>query len=330
MLFRSIRTRWFLLLAGLGIGSLGLVPIHPDFSVAASPPAPTMDLSAFSPARPTRPLRLLFIHHSIGGQLLAERGPEHERASSILTSHPNGGGLRAKLQAQGYEVHEASYGSDVGERTDLFDWKPKFASQMDRVLTIDENDRSLPPGQKIDVVMFKSCFPNSLFVAEGTAPGNPAGPELTVWNAKAALTSLLVELEKQPQTLFVYLTAPPAAGGGGGRAFAVLARRVLGRLPSKTAVLAQGALARELDAWVVSPDGWLAGYPLKNVVVYDFYDALTDHGASNHLRYPSGDGNDSHPTSDGNAMAGDPLPAFLNRATRRAGLLDATPLAGHE
>jgi len=322
MSIRSPRTKGLLLLAGLGLASLGFLPLHPDYTVAAASPAPTMDLSAFSAEKPTRPLRVLFIHHSIGGQLLAERGEEHERSASILTSHPNGGGLRAKLRAQGYEVHEASYGSEVGDRTDLFDWKPKFATQMDQVLTVDENDRQLPPGQRIDVVMFKSCFPNSLFVAEGAPPGNPDGPELTVWNAKAALASLLVEFAKQPRTLFVYLTAPPAAPGGGGPALEMLAKRLLGRLPSRSSVLAQGALARAFDAWVVSPEGWLAGYALKNVVVYDFYDALTAHGKSNHLRYPSGDGNDSHPTSEGNAEAGDGLPALLNRATRRAGLSD--------
>ena len=281
-----------------------------------------MNLDGFSAARPARPLRLLFIHHSIGGQLLAERGPERERASCILESHPNGGGLRAKLKAEGYEVHEASYGSEIGDRTDLLDWRPKFSTHMDQILRVDENDRPLPPAERIDIVMFKSCFPNSHFVANGEAPGNPSGPELTVWNAKAALASLLPEFAKRPKTLFVYVTAPPAAPAGAGPALKVLAKRLLGRIPSKEIAIEQGRLARAFNSWVVSPEGWLQDYPLKNVVVYDFYDALTEHGKSNHLMYPSGDGSDSHPTSEGNRKAGDGLPAFLNRATRRAASSD--------
>lgn len=319
---RSRRLTWLLLLAGAGLAAASFVPLDPGFTVATSPPTPTMNLDAFSAARPTQPLRLLFIHHSIGGQLLAERGPERERASCILESHPNGGGLRARLQAEGYEVHEASYGSEIGDRTDLLDWKPKFSTLMDKILRVDENDRALSQDRKIDIVMFKSCFPNSHFVAEGEAPGNAGGPELTVWNAKAALSSLLAELAKRPKTLFVYVTAPPAAPAGAGPALKVLAKRLLGRIPSKEAALEQGRLARAFNAWIVSPDGWLEGYPSRNVVIYDLYDALTDHGKSNHLVYASGDGSDSHPTSEGNARASEALPAFLNRAVRRAGLSD--------
>ena len=44
-----------------------------------------------------RPLRLLFLHHSIGGQLLAEPGPDDGKGAV----HPNGGGLRKRLEASG-------------------------------------------------------------------------------------------------------------------------------------------------------------------------------------------------------------------------------------
>lgn len=93
---------------------------------------------------PARRLRLLFIHHSSGGQLLASRGQESSSTRCIFRFHPNGGGLRSLLEQNGYEVHECSYGSEIGENTDLFDWLPKFRTNMDRVLTVDENDRRLP------------------------------------------------------------------------------------------------------------------------------------------------------------------------------------------
>jgi hypothetical protein len=279
-----------------------------------------MDLSAWSADPPKKALRLLFIHHSCGGQLLADVGPEKERASCILETHENGGGLRRRLRDAGYEVHEASYGSDVGEATDLFDWLPKLETKMDKILSVDENDRALPAGVTSSIVMFKSCYPNNRFEGEGTEPGDPRGPALTVANAKATLRALLPIFEKRPDVLFVYFTAPPnaprpkkvplyrylldvARGGAMGQAIA-----------------RQAKLARQFDDWVVSKDGWLAEYRGKNVVVFDYYDVLTDHGRSDTSAYPGGDGSDSHPTSAGNAKAAEEMVPLLNRAVRRAGL----------
>ncbi|MCU0691484.1 MAG: hypothetical protein MUF54_08785, partial [Polyangiaceae bacterium] len=197
-----------LLLAGAMV-----LPIGGTVHSAAQPQQKVqgMDLSSFSSARPNRPLRLLFIHHSVGGQLLADPGPEQNLADSIHATHPNGGGLRKVLEQQGYQVHEASYGSVVGEDTDLFDWLPKFQTKMDRILKVSFNDRLLSGDERNDIVVFKSCYPNNRFASEGQAPGNPAGPELTVWNAKATLTALLAEFQKHPNTLFMYVTAPPTA-----------------------------------------------------------------------------------------------------------------------
>src|SRR4030095_4478150 len=97
----------------------------------------------YSDAAPPQPLNLLFIHHSVGGQLLADEGPtggESEGRLSIHLSHPNGGGLRRLLQHHGYRVHEASYSSAVGEHTDLFDWLPKFWNLMPTILTVRHQD----------------------------------------------------------------------------------------------------------------------------------------------------------------------------------------------
>lgn len=312
----------------LALGLVGVVlaglltPVKTDFAATTSAKAQPMDLSSFSAAKPQKPLRLLFIHHSSGGQLFADPGPEKARASCILLSHENGGGLRAKIAAQGYEVHEASYGSEIGENTDLFDWKPKFANKMEKVLTVDENDVFMKDGKKHDIVMFKSCYPNNRFVGEGQGPGNPAGPELTVANAKATLTSLLDEFKRHPETLYVYVTAPPDAPPGSERAFKVLLRKVMGKPTRGDAAQLEGKLARELNNWVVHKDGWLKDYPLKNVVAFDYYDILTGNGRSDLSLFPTGDGTDSHPSSEGNKTAAAAFPEFLNRAVRRAGLSD--------
>ncbi len=192
---------------------------------------------------------------------------------------------------------------------------------MDAILKLKNQDERLPEGQTNRVVAFKSCFPNNMFRAEGAAPGNPAGPELTVWNAKAALTTILPELRRHPDVLFVYLTAPPNAPRPEpvslGRA---LLRRLRGRGSASEELATSAALAREFNDWVASKSGWLADYPEKNVVVFDYYDILTGGRRSNLSVYATDDAQDSHPSAEGNAKAAEAFASFLNRAVRRAGL----------
>ena len=277
----------------------------------------TVDLDSFDPAPPSREMRLLFIHHSCGGQWLAPVGPD-EGESGIYESAVNGGGLRDRLEAEGYEVHEASYGSLVGDKTDIFDWPPKFQDQMDAVLTCDHQDRSYGDGRRNDVVVFKSCFGNNYFVGRGREPGHPGGPELTVENAKAAYRSLLPEFAEHPDTLFVAVTAPPLALSSD-PLWKAIARRVLGRPDLR----ASGPYARELNNWLKDAEaGWLSSYDGTNVAVFDLYDLLTDHGASNFSRYGSGPaGADSHPNLAGNRAATEVFVPFLNRVARRSGLV---------
>ena len=128
--------------------------------------------------------------------------------------------------------------------------------------------------------------------------------------------------EKHPQTLFVYVTSPPNAPKEDGEAgWKALAKRALGRQTATDRLAEQARVARAFNDWVKGDDGWLAGYPAKNVIVFDYYDVLTDHGASNLSRYPNEDGYDSHPTAEGNRKAAAELVPLLNRAVRRAGLV---------
>lgn len=281
-------------------------------------------LAGFSDAKPSKPLNLLFIHHSCGGQLLASPGPDVDPGQNcIYESHSNGGGLKAALLKSGFALHEASYGSKVGEKTDLFDWPAKFRDQMADILRVDLQDKPLPEGVTNQIVMFKSCFPNSEFVGEGAPPGNPAGPELTVANAKAAMNALLPEFAKRPEVLFVYVTAPPIAPRVYPmRLYKKIIRQLRGQpLPKTPADRArEGALARQFNNWVTAKDGWLKDYPHKNVAVFDYYDELTDGGKSDLLAYPTRDGYDSHPSQAGNERAAKAFVPFIHRATRRAGL----------
>lgn len=281
-----------------------------------------MDRKAISLEKSPQTLHVLCIHHSCGGQLLADAGPERELGGRcIYASHENGGGLRRLLAERGWEVSEACYGSEVGERTDLFDWLPKFRHKMDRLLLVRMNDELLADGATNRVVLFKSCFPNSRFEGEGAEPGDAAGPALTVANARATFRALRTELEKRPDVLFVYVTAPPLAPEPDSEPIAKRAlKRLLGRPAPLTRLRESAALARNFNDWATSPDGWLRGHSTHNIAVFDYFDLLTDHRASNLSRYATRGGRDSHPSSVGNAKAAHALAALLERAVRDAGL----------
>jgi hypothetical protein len=288
--------------------------------VSPIPPnrAKAMDLSSFSPAPLPSAVDLVFLHHSIGSQLLADPGPDDEQAGV----HPNGGGLRRALTDSRYRVHEATYGSRLGEHTDLFDWLPKFRDSLPDILRLDRQDTLLPNGVRNRVVMFKSCFPNNYFAGPGSAPGNPEGPALTVANAQATLRALLPIFAQHPDTLFVYLTTPPLVGLAPTEpAWKWLAKTLLGKPTAPEKLAQQGRWSRDFARWATAADGWLLGYALKNVVAFDYFDVLTDEGASDFLRHPSGGGRDNHPNAEGNQRAARAMVPFLNRAVRRCGLV---------
>lgn len=272
-----------------------------------------LDLSPYSSAPPAKPVHLLFIHHSTGGQLLADKGPDAGK-DCIYTTNPNGGGLRRLLEENNYIVHEASYGSQVGDKTDVCDWNRKFENQMDKVLTCRNQDESFTQGEKNGIVMFKSCFPNSWIDAEGTEPGDPDSPMKTTANYKAVYRAILGNFQQQPDTLFVVVTAPPNAMSTMGRV-KLLVKSIIRKSDSYETL---GNRVRGFNNWLKDTEnGWLKDYRLNNVVVFDYYDVLTNYGESDWSLYGSNGGSDSHPDSVGNAKAAAEFVPFLNRAYSR-------------
>ncbi len=252
------------------------------------------------------PVQFLFIHHSCGGQLMADQG-ENNGSKCIYISHSNGGGLRSQLEGIGFAVNEASYGSIVGEVTDICQWNNKFRDQMDRIIKTKNQDELLPEGISNEIVAFKSCYPNNHFVGEGSLPGDPDSCQLTLANAKAAYTALLPYFENQPQVLFVAFTAPPLAKTTGFKAWV---KNLLKGSPKHP------ELARQFNNWLMDKEkGWLAGYDLPNVAVFDHYNVLTDEGETNWSAYPSGGGRDSHPNSEGNSKSADAFVDFIQKAS---------------
>ena len=265
--------------------------------IAASPQPQTDN---FNP--PDEVVKLIFIHHSTGGNWLKD----------------DYGNLGRTLGENNYFVSDTNYGwgpESIGDRTDIPNWTEWFASADTPTYTnalfnesgqnTDSYTRTLSdPGGENEIIMFKSCYPNS------ELSGNPDDPpgtseELSVGGAKYVYNTILPYFATRPDKLFVVITAPPVSG-------------VKGWWYSEN--------ARAFNQWLVND--WLRenNYTLNNVVVFDFYNILTDPnahhrvnngeiehviGTSNTLYYPSGDGDD-HPSVDGSLKATEEFAPMLN------------------
>lgn len=271
----------------LRIADVGLALVVIFSCFVCSPLTTPVHAQVDDPNPPGEVVKLIFIHHSCGENWLSD---DH-------------GGLGRALGENNYFVSDTNYGwgpDSIGDRTDITDWPEWFRGpDSGRYLAAlyaesGQNSwytRTLPdPGGENQVVMFKSCFPNSNL--EGN-PGDPPSPGggLTVGNAKHIYNDLLNYFATRPDKLFIAVTAPPVQDP------------------------AYAANARAFNTWLVQ--NWLAenNYPHGNVAVFDFYNVLT-HPDNHHrylgqVEYITNHGNtlyydsdgDDHPNPTGNQKA---------------------------
>jgi hypothetical protein len=288
------------------------------------------------PSPPTETVKLIFIHHSCGENWLGD----------------GDGGLGTALKNNNYFVSDTNYGwgppdadlgyDFIGDHTDIGHWYnwfigpnhityttalyTEFDSHSYYTRTTDPD-----PSRQNEIVMFKSCYPNSYL------DGNPGDPPTTganplrgqdVWsgfhtvaNAKGIYNDLLTYFATHQDKLFIAITAPP-------------------QMESETDAT-HAANARAFNNWLVND--WLDGYSYDNVAVFDFYNVLTSNGggpntndegevdgnhhrwlavdsrvqhtqtvANNYSAYWGGNGGGSHPTAAGNQKATAEFVPLLN------------------
>ena len=253
-------------------------------------------------AQSSEPIKLIFIHHSCGENWLTD---DH-------------GGLGLAMGENNYFVSDTNYGwgpDSIGDRTDITNWPEWFTGpDSGRILAALYSEsgqnswytRNLPdPGGENQIIMFKSCFPNSNLEGSPNDPPTRGGDWLSVGNAKAIYNELLGYFATRPDKLFIAVTAPPVQD------------------PTFS------ANARAFNTWLVTE--WLDGYQGSNVAVFDFYNLLT--GPDNHHRlrdgaveYITGQGGDTlyyptngddHPSRTGNRKATEEFVPLLNYYVQR-------------
>ncbi|MCG2768299.1 MAG: hypothetical protein L6435_07945, partial [Anaerolineae bacterium] len=196
-----------------------------SFPVAAEHIALLYALDETAPARdesahpPSHIVKLIFIHHSCGENWLDDYN----------------GGLGITLRDNNYFVSDTNYswGPDgIGDNTDIGHWWSWFigTSSVNYLgtlyteysqHTIYTSYSRLPsdPGGENEIIMFKSCYPNSDLLGNPDDPstigsnplrGRDCGPpHHTVGNAKAIYNDILEYFETRQDKLFVVITAPP-------------------------------------------------------------------------------------------------------------------------
>jgi hypothetical protein len=245
--------------------------------LATVPPALAQETGALSasslpddPTPPAEPVKLIFVHHSTGGNWLAD--PNHGQPY---------GGLGAALRDNNFFVSATNYGwgpDSIGDRTDIPNWPEWFTGPNSSIILdalYNESDQNAgdfgswsrlasDPGGENEIIMFKSCFPNSdLYGNPDDSPAPAPNDQFTVSNAKAVYNALLTTFETRQDKLFIAITAPPMGEGEYGSDAQSAAERA--------------ANARAFNDWLVHD--WLAGYPYGNVAVFDYYNVLTSNGS---------------------------------------------------
>ncbi|MFL7812751.1 MAG: carbohydrate binding domain-containing protein [Anaerolineales bacterium] len=245
---------------------------------------------------PDSVVKLIFIHHSTGENWLAD----------------GYGNLGLQLAENNYFVSDTNYGwgpDGIGDRTDIPDWTEWFRGEntpeITRALYNESGQHSSytrglsDPGGENQIIMFKSCFPNSDLEGSPTDPPDPDG-WLSVGHAKFVYNQILGYFGQHPDKLFVVITAPPLSDPG---------------IPEN---------ARAFNLWLVND--WLEenDYPFHNVAVFDFYNVLTgkdghhtftdgqesyQNSGRNTLFYPS---DDDHPSRKGSQKATEEFIPLLN------------------
>jgi hypothetical protein len=257
-------------LAGLALTAVGCRASVPEdhTSLVRSPGA--------DPGKPSRPLSMVWLHHSTGDRLLR-------------------GGLLEAIRADGLAFHDINYdeapvdGYVVGDHTDIDDWPKAFNTPKN----FDAIKRWELVGDKRqhDVVMFKSCYPNSNIKTDAQLE-----------EYKQHFSSLLPTFKANPDIMFVAMSTPP--------------------LVKRNTTPEAAARARQWSRWLTKE--YAAG--VKNVKVFDLFESLAiaeDKPDGNTLapQFASGRG-DSHPSPDGARAVTRMFIPWFNRAVREAGFSD--------
>lgn len=258
-------------------------------------------------------IRVLFIHHSTGGNLIRQgEARERFRAADPRIEFWDHGydptGIRKLLGIRafaGSPAHGLRDGSGAlqpqtwhfpGNNTD-----PDGLARLFQQPVFNPSRNALSHALDFDVIIFKSCYPVTAIADDG---------QLQTY--RSHYLSIQTTIDHFPDRLFIPMTPPP--------------------LRASLTTPQQAARARQFADWMQSEE-FLGKDKTrrKNIAVFDFFDALAapadDEQYANTLRprYCLPDVNDSHPNQLANEEVVVPWVDFVVESIRQFELLKPQP-----
>jgi len=258
-----------LLIVGL---VLGRSVVRRLSSAAKSHMLAVLDAPQVTASRQGRYTDIIFLHHSVGTNLI-EQGGVRERlteAGYTFWDHGyNGDGLRGPDGSnRGYNLFVPDDNTDPDGLSMIFGQEP-YPLPLNTLSALLQHD----------VIVIKSCFPNSQISSDGQ-----------LGQLKQLYLDMRNTMDKHPDKLFIVITQPPLN-------------------PAETNA-ENAARAHALATWLAS-DEFLHGQ--SNVTTFNLFDQLADGDPAspdyNMLRREYQDGADSHPNRLANETIG---PAFAD------------------
>ena len=263
-----------------------LAPTAEPTTTLAPTSAPTSQVPTTLP--PSQPLndKVIFLHHSTGGQLLAD----------------NYGGLGKDLNDAGYFLSDicfewdAPQNANIGDYMDIGNWFTWFADEtiqgngkarrdniMEAVYTEYDRDSynsanfgsytrniAQPQGEN-SIIIFKSCWSSGDIANSGSSSIRGLDhyqATYTIANCKDIYNAILPYFKAHADKMFIVFTTPPRPIEEG----------------NTNSTYADNL--RTLDMWML--EDWLTenNWKDKNVYVFDYHNILT--GVNNHHRVVNG------------------------------------------
>jgi hypothetical protein len=217
---------------------------------------------------------MVWLHHSTGDSLLR-------------------GGLLDALKADGMQFYDINYGEAVvdgyvvGDHTDIPDWPKTFNTP--KLFDVVKKWELSGSRANHDIVMFKSCFPNSNITSDAKLEQD-----------KQHFISLIQTVRANPDILFIGMSTPP--------------------LVKRETTPAAAKRARQLANWLTTE----YVRDVKNIKIFDLFDALAiaDGKPDGNTLVPqfSTGPEDSHPSPAGARAVTRLFIPWVNRVVREAGL----------
>jgi hypothetical protein len=228
---------------------------------------------------------VIFLHHSTGKSLIAQgdvRALLAERGYAFWDHDYNTVGLTrpdGTRTGTSYDVPELNPGTRGGGNTD-----PEGLALLFAQPAHDPPDNAFSRLLQHEVLIFKSCFPNSAIKSAEMLEQH-----------RAWYLGMRDVIDQHPDKIFILLTTPPLHPAG--------------------TTLEHAARARALSNWLRS-DEFLIGHP--NLFVFDFFGLLAD-SETNMLRSEyqiDSDTADSHPNALANQTIGPLFVDFVDKAVQ--------------